>query len=250
MENRPMYPSPESAKERLVFALDVDHIDQAEDLVKQLSRHVGTFKVGPRLFTRFGMEIVQRIHENGAKLFLDLKLHDIPETVAGAVREIARLRASMYTVHALGGREMIRRSLGELAKMTVIPGIPLPICLAVTVLTSHASSDLADLGFSSSIEQLVSRLATLAIDAGVGGIVASGHELPALKRVLPERTIFVIPGIRSESDPPGDQARVMTAGDAIRAGATYLVVGRPILQARNPEDAAKRIVGEIEKALG
>src|SRR5262249_22481520 len=128
----------------------------------------------------------------------------------------------------LGGREMIKRSVAELAGMTLIPGIPLPMCLAVTVLTSHTERDLEELGFLSPIADQVTRLAKLAMDAGAGGVVASGHELESMKRVLPKGTAFVVPGIRGERDPAHDQARVMTAYEAVRAGATYVVVGRPI----------------------
>jgi orotidine-5'-phosphate decarboxylase len=248
-ESRTIFAPPIAAKDRLIFALDFDQIDEAEGFVQRLAPHVGMFKVGPRLFTCFGLEIIDRIHERGSKLFLDLKLHDIPETVSGAAREIARLRASMFTVHALGGREMIRRSVDELVGMTLIPGNPLPMCLAVTILTSHSQKDLEELGFTGPIAEHAVRLAKLAMDAGAGGIVASGHELEALRPALPAGTAFVVPGIRSQSDPLQDQTRVMTAYDAIRAGATHLVVGRPIRMAANPEEAAKRIVDEIARAL-
>jgi orotidine-5'-phosphate decarboxylase len=154
----------------------------------------------------------------------------------------------MFTVHALGGAQMIRKALSELAHMTLIPGVPLPLCLAVTILTSHSQADLDNLGLDLPIVEAATRLAKLATDNGAAGVVASGHEIAALKQVLPPETIYVTPGIRGQDDPIGDQARVMTAKEAIRAGATYLVVGRPIRNAKNPADAAKRLVEEIANA--
>lgn len=231
-----------------MFALDVDHIDEAERLVKLLAPHVGMFKVGPRLFTGAGSLVLDLIHGLGSSTFLDLKFHDIPAQIAGAAREVARQRVRMFTVHALGGARMIRAAITELAQMTLIPGSPPPLVLAVTILTSHAEEELSTLGFSESIEQQVQRLAGLAVQAGAPGIVASGHELTALKPQLPDQTVFVTPGIRAPGEDVGDQSRVMTAREAVEAGATYVVVGRPIRTAPDPVAAAQRIVADIEKA--
>jgi orotidine-5'-phosphate decarboxylase len=239
---------PGEAKERLIFALDVDHIDEAERLVKLLAPHVGMFKVGPRLFTSAGSLVLDLIHGMGSSVFLDLKFHDIPDQVAGAAREVARQRARMFTLHALGGGRMISAVIDELAQMTLIPGSPPPIVLAVTVLTSHSEQEIRQLGFASGVAEQAQRLASMAMDAGASGLVASGHELPMLKKVVPESTVFVVPGIRGPGDEIGDQSRVMTAREAVEAGATYVVVGRPIRTSDDPVGAAKRIVADIEKA--
>ncbi len=239
---------PKSPKERLIFALDVDHIDEAERLVKLLAPHVGMFKVGPRLFASAGSLVLDLINGMGSSVFLDLKFHDIPASVAGAAREVARQRVRMFTVHALGGARMIEEVQRELTQMTLIPGAPPPICLAVTVLTSHAQEEVEALGLREPIVVVAERLARLAVDSGAQGIVASGHELAALRPALPESTVFVTPGIRGPQDDIADQTRVMTARRAVEAGATYVVVGRPIRQAKDPVAAAQRIVDDISMA--
>jgi orotidine-5'-phosphate decarboxylase len=239
---------PKTAKDRLVFALDVDSLDEAERLVDLLVDDVGMFKVGPRLFTSAGTAVTEMILAAGSRLFLDLKFHDIPATVAGAAWEAARQRASLFTVHALGGRTMIQEAVRALAQMTVIPGHPLPMCLAVTILTSHDQNEFSELGFVGTLEDQVVRLAHMAVASGAGGIVASGHEIRRLKQVLPEGIVFVTPGIRSPDDASQDQSRVMTPQEAIAAGATYLVAGRPIRLAENPREVAKRFVEAIDAA--
>lgn len=239
---------PKTPRDRLVFALDVDHIDEAERLVRLLAPHVGMFKVGPRLFTNAGSLVLDLINGMGSSVFLDLKFHDIPASVAGAAREVARQRVRMFTVHALGGSRMLQAVLRELSNMTLIPGAPPPIVLGVTVLTSHAQDEVDQLGFTEPIVSLATRLARMAVASGAQGIVASGHELVELVPALPAGTIFVTPGIRSPEDDVGDQSRVMTARDAVEAGATYVVVGRPIRQAKDPVAAAQRFVDDIAQA--
>lgn len=239
---------PASPRDRLVFALDVDHIDEAERLVKLLSPHVGMFKVGPRLFTSTGSLVVDLIHGFNSSVFMDFKFHDIPDQISGAAKEVARQRARLFTVHALGGRRMISSVTQAMRSTTLVPGSLPPVCLAVTLLTSHDPVELAELGFSGTVQDNAVRLAQLAIDAGAGGVVCSGQELDALKAVLPQDTMFVVPGIREASDPMGDQARVMTAKEAVMAGATYVVVGRPIRDAEDPVAAAERIVSGIAEA--
>jgi orotidine-5'-phosphate decarboxylase len=239
---------PKEPRERLIFALDVDHIDEAERLVKALAPHVGMFKVGPRLFTSAGSLVMDLVHGMGSSVFLDLKFHDIPASVAGAAREVARLRTKMFTVHGLGGTKMIEAVLRELSQMTLIPGLPPPIVLGVTILTSHDQASVEALGFERPISELAMRLAKVSVEGGAGGIVASGHEVAALKAALPEGTVFVVPGIRSASDEVQDQSRVMTARQAVEAGATYVVVGRPIRLAKDPAAAADRIVEDIAQA--
>ena len=242
---RPLLREP---KDRLIFALDVDTIEEAERLVKALAPHVGVFKVGPRLFTSAGPLVLDLVHGMGGELFLDLKFHDIPATVAAAARQVARRRVKMFTVHALGGRQMFEAIGRELNEMTLIPGAARPTILGVTILTSHSPAELTEMGFERPLPEVSLRLAQLATELGAGGIVASGHELPALKASLPGDTVFVCPGIRGPDDAVGDQTRVMTAGEAVRAGATYVVVGRPIRLSDAPADAAQRFVDDIARA--
>lgn len=241
---------PRDPKERLIFALDVDTIEEAERLVKALTPYVGTFKVGPRLFTNAGPLVLDLIHGMGSNLFLDLKFHDIPATVAAAARQVARRRVKMFTVHALGGPKMLEAIGRELTAMTLIPGAPPPLTLAVTVLTSHDEQELRGLGFERPVPEMVVKLAQMALGHGAGGIVASGHELAELRPRLPAETIYVCPGIRGPDDAAADQARVMTAREAVKAGATYVVVGRPIRLSDAPADAAQRFLDDIARADG
>ncbi len=243
-------PQPATPKDRLIFALDVDDLDTAEKLVRQLAPKVGVFKVGPVLFTHVGPLIIDLIQGLGGKVFLDLKFHDIPATVAGAAREASKHRVKMFTVHALGGRKMIEHAAGELLRATVVPGVARPMPLAVTILTSHEQADLAALGLApGTIAEHGTRLAKMALEAGAEGVVASAHELSTLVPALPKGTIFFIPGIRGPGDAKGDQSRTMSAKEAIQAGATYVVVGRPIRDAKDPAGAAERIVEEIAAGL-
>ena len=239
---------PREPKERLIFALDVDTIEEAERLVKILAPHVGIFKVGPRLFTSAGPLILDLVHGMGAELFLDLKFHDIPATVAAAARQVARRRVKMFTVHGLGGGRMFDAITRELGEMTLIPGSAPPLILAVTVLTSHSQDELRALGFERPLPEITLHLASESIAKGAGGIVASGHELALLRPNLPEETVYVCPGIRGPDDAQGDQSRVMTAKEAIEAGATYLVVGRPIRLSSDPAAAAQRFIEDIARA--
>ncbi len=234
-----------SPRERLIFALDVDELDSARALIRALAPSVATFKIGPVLFTRHGPAVVDLVRDHGASVFLDLKFHDIPETVAGATREATRLGVRMLTVHALGGRTMIARAAAELSRLTVVPGVPRPMVLAVTILTSHSESDVASLGLEGPIPTHGLRLAELALAGGAHGLVASAHELAHLRPALPPGTVFVCPGIRGPGDARGDQTRVMGPREAIAAGATYLVVGRPIRDAADPAAAAQRFLSEI-----
>lgn len=242
------FPKPTTAKERLIFALDVDDLDEAEQLVRRLAPHVGVFKVGPTLFTGVGPLVIDLIQGMGASVFLDLKFHDIPATVAAAAREVGRQRVKMYTVHALGGSRMVKSAAAELIRMTLIPGVPPPLTLAVTLLTSHTEAELAELGLAGPLVEHSVRLAQMAVEAGAGGVVASAWELPRLRAALPENTVYVTPGIRGSGEAAGDQSRVVSAKEAVERGATYIVVGRPIRDAPDPVGAAERIVAEIEEA--
>ena len=227
-------------KSRLIVALDVPDRNAALKAVERLSGHVGCFKVGLEIFTREGPRLVEEILGRGERVFLDLKLHDIPNTVRGAVRSACRLGVQMLTVHASGGPAMLSAACQE-AKSSAAP----PLLLAVTALTSLSDQDIQALGISGSAEQWVERLASLAHQSGIPGIVASSRELVMLRRRFGDSLQYVIPGIRPAGAETQDQSRTATPGDAIRAGATYIVVGRPILQAPDPALAASSIVNEI-----
>lgn len=231
-------------KTRLIVPLDVPNRDAAIQAADRLSGHVGFFKIGLELFTSEGPRLVEEIRGRGEKVFLDLKLHDIPNTVAGAVRSACRLGIQMLTIHASGGPGMLAAACEE-AQMSVSP----PILLAVTALTSLSEADVNKLGVPGTAEQWVERLATIAKESGIPGIVSSSKELPMLHRRFGNGLQYVIPGIRPAGAALQDQARAATPGEAIRAGANYIVVGRPILQAADPAKAADEIVKEIEAAV-
>ena len=231
------------ARDRLIVALDVPNAAQARQIVQSLGEAVSTYKIGKQLFTAEGPQVVRDLVASGRKVFLDLKFHDIPNTVAEAVRSAAALGVSMLNVHASGGSKMLRAAVEAAAQSETKP-----LLLAVTVLTSMSDSDLQEIGVSGNAETQVLRLAALARKAGCGGLVASAREASELRRELGEGFAIVTPGIRPAGGDAGDQARVLTPSDAIRAGATHLVVGRPVLQAPNPAEAARTIVAEIESA--
>ena len=225
-------------KERIIVALDTDSPDSALAVVEALAGEVGMFKVGMELFPRGGPELVRKVRETGADVFLDLKFHDIPNTVAGAVRSAAALGVKFATVHALGGREMLARA-AEAARGTGTT------VLAVTVLTSIDESDLSEIGFSSPPADLVVRLARMAVREGIGGIVCSAREVAAVRELAGRSAVLVTPGVRLPEDAVGDQKRVVTPFDAMRNGADYLVVGRPITKAADPVAAARRFAAEM-----
>jgi orotidine-5'-phosphate decarboxylase len=224
-----------------VAALDVPSPDEARRLVDLLAGAVGMFKVGSQLFTEAGPAFVRELRARGEQVFLDLKYHDIPNTVAGAVARAAELGVSLLTVHALGGRAMLEAARAARA------GAPTRI-LAITVLTSHTDRDLLELGLSGPAADHVSRLARLAREAGVDGVVASPHEIERVRSAVAGPFLVVTPGIRPADAERGDQARVATPGAAVAAGADYIVVGRPILKAADPRKAAEDIVRSLTSA--
>lgn len=230
-------------KSGLIVALDVPDRAAALRVVDQLAGHVGFFKVGLEIFTREGPSLVEEIRNRGEKVFLDLKLHDIPNTVRGAVRSACQLGVQMLTIHASGGPAMLSAACEEAQSS----GSP-PLLLAVTALTSLSLENVRTLGIGGSIEDWVERLAMLAYDSGIRGIVASSKELPMLRRKFQADMRLVIPGIRPAGSALQDQSRTATPGEAIRAGADFIVVGRPILQAPNPAMAADAIVADIAQA--
>jgi len=232
-------------RERLIVAVDVPDRAAALAAVDRLAGHVGCFKLGLEIFVREGPDLVREIGARGVKVFLDLKLHDIPNTVAGAVRSACRLGVSMLTLHAAGGRKMLEAALEASQSAS-----PPPLLLAVTALTSLAQEDALSIGIRDPITSWVMRLAEGAGQAGIRGLVASAHELPHLHAKFGNSMEFVIPGIRPGGAASQDQARTASPRDAILAGAGYLVVGRPILLALDPAAAADQIVADISSAMG
>lgn len=240
-----------NCRDKLIFALDlVEDIDEAIRWVDLLKDHVGMFKVGKEAFTRFGPPVVSRIVDGGGDVFLDLKFHDIPNTVAMASEAAVKLGISMFNIHALGGREMMERAVDSVNNTAKAMGIVPPVLLAVTVLTSLNDSDLEEAGFGCSTRELVLRLAVSARDAGVSGVVASAQDVISIRKACGKDFIIVTPGIRLDNKVAGDdQKRVLTPRDAITMGADYIVVGRPIRLAADPVIAADRITEEISEGL-
>jgi orotidine-5'-phosphate decarboxylase len=230
-------------KDRLIVALDVPGATQARQVVQTIGDAATTYKIGKQLFTAQGPQIVCDLLASGRKVFLDLKYHDIPNTVGEAVRSAAELGVSMLTVHASGSSKMLKAAVEAASQSSTKPMV-----LAVTVLTSLSDADLQELGIAGNVLSQVLRLGALARAAGCGGLVASAHEARELRKALGEGFSIVTPGVRPPRVAAGDQARIVTPADAIRAGATYLVVGRPILDAPDPAKAAREIADEIEAA--
>lgn len=229
----------EKLRDHLIVALDVDTREEAVDLVETLGDRVATYKLGSRMFTRYGPAILDVIGESGADLFLDLKFHDIPSTVAGAVEAAAdRGDVSMLTVHASGGREMVRRA-SEAA------GDDGPNVVAVTALTSLDERDVRDVAGSNDLDEWADRLANLAREAGADGLVCSAREAPSFRRDHGTSPLLVTPGIRPKSSALDDQKRAVTPAEALEAGSDYLVIGRPIYQADDPVAVVEEIGGEL-----
>jgi orotidine-5'-phosphate decarboxylase len=236
-------------RSRLIFALDVGSVPEALQFVDLLTREVGMFKVGKQLFLHAGPQIVHMIRERGGEVFLDLKFHDIPRTVAKAAGEATRMGVRMFDVHASGSLEMMRRTVTEVNKVCRAQGLRRPKVLAVTVLTSLNRDDLKRVGVSSGIENQVVRLARLAKEANMDGVVASPHEIAPIRKDCGRGFLIVTPGVRLRGGNWEDQKRVMTPEAAIRAGADYLVVGQPIREAADPVAAARDIVTAMERGL-
>ncbi|HVG18639.1 MAG TPA: orotidine-5'-phosphate decarboxylase [Blastocatellia bacterium] len=240
-------PKQVSPKDRVIVALDVADRDSALRLVEQVSGMVGMFKIGSQLFTAEGPHLVREIVTSGERVFLDLKFHDIPNTVAGAVESSARLGVSILNVHTLGGSEMMRAAAHAVGDRGLL-WITRPAVLGVTVLTSMDKADLADVGIPLDLTSEVVRLATLARDSGLDGIVASPHEIRLIREcITAERFIILTPGIRPAWSAKGDQKRIATPVDAIRDGADFIVIGRAITDSPEPRAAAERILEEIDK---
>lgn len=241
------------ARRRLIFALDVASLAEVDDYVARLAGEVGLFKVGKQLFVHAGPEVVRRIQHNGGHVFLDLKFHDIPQTVAQAAVEAARLQVRMLTLHAGGGSPMLQAARTAVRRTCRAERLPRPLLLAVTVLTSLDRDDLHDVGVRAGPLAQAVRLGRLAESAGIDGLVASAQELTALRRVCGEKLAFIVPGIRPQEDSAQnrrhDQKRVVTPRAALQSGADYIVVGRPIRDAPDPRAAAQRIVEDMACGL-
>ncbi|MBI4514553.1 MAG: orotidine-5'-phosphate decarboxylase [Deltaproteobacteria bacterium] len=236
-------------RSRLIFALDVGSVREALELVGRLAQEVGMFKVGKQLFLHAGPQIVRDIRDHGGEVFLDLKFHDIPRTVAKAGVEAARMGVRMFDLHASGSLEMMQRTVAEVAKVCRTEALRKPKILAVTVLTSLNRDDLKRVGIMAGVESQVVRLARLAKLAGMDGVVASPLEIVRIRKECGRGFIIVTPGVRGQDGEVDDQKRVMSSEDAVRAGADYLVVGRPIRDAADPAAAAREIVASMERGL-
>ncbi len=232
-------------KERIIFALDVEHFREAQRWVNLLKDHVGLFKVGKQLFTHAGPKVIDMIRQKGQKVFLDLKFHDIPNTVSKAGEEATKHQVTMFNLHALGGFEMMKKTVEASRAVAKNLAIPKPIILAVTLLTSMDEGTLKEVGLKGPILEAVGRLALLAKEAGVDGVVASPQEIGIIREKCGKDFLIVTPGIRAPGDKKDDQKRTLSPKEAITAGADYLVIGRPIREATDPIEVVQRIIEDI-----
>lgn len=239
-----------SPQDKLIVALDVDTADRALALFEELRNVVGMFKIGSQLFTAAGPDIVRELVAKGGRVFLDLKFHDIPNTVAAAGVEVTRLGVSIFNVHASGGVEMMKRTADAVSETAVREGLERPKVIAVTLLTSMDDAALGEIGIDTGAKQLVTHFARAAADSGLAGVVASPQEIKLIREASAQPNFLIVtPGIRSADDAANDQRRTMTAAEAVLAGSDYLVVGRPITAAVDRVEAARRIVVDMTAAL-
>ena len=232
-------------KDRIFVALDTQDLSRAAALARGLAGLVGGVKIGKEFFTAHGPDGVRAV-ASGVPLFLDLKFHDIPNTVAGALRSAIHLRPAFVNVHAAGGRAMLEAAVQAVAEGAEDADVPRPQLLGVTVLTSLGEEDLGDVGQAGPLTDQVLRLAGLAQSCGLDGVVCSPREIAALRAACGPDFLLMVPGMRPGWAASGDQKRVMTPGEALAAGADYLVIGRPVTGAQDAAAAARRIVEEIE----
>ncbi len=229
----------------IIAALDVPTAEQALKLAEQVAPAVGAFKIGSELFTAAGPDIVRRVRATGASVFLDLKFHDIPNTVAKAVTAAVQLDVQMLTIHTSGGFDMLRAAEQAAEEIAWKLGRTPPLVLGVTVLTSLDTAALREVGLDVNVEYQVRRLATLAMKAGLRGLVCSPQEVAKLRQVVPPAMQLVTPGIRTGAEKADDQKRTLTPKEAMQAGASWLVIGRPIYAAENPRAAAEKILESL-----
>ena len=230
----------------LIVALDVPSANEAREITAELRDSVGAFKIGLQLFTAEGASFVRELVRQEVKIFLDLKFHDIPNTAAAAGVAAARCGVWMFNVHALGGGEMMRRTLEQVREVCAKENLPQPRIIAVTVLTSANAATLSEVGIGNAVETEVVKLAKLAAECELDGVVASPNEIELIRaNIKNEEFLIVTPGIRPNFATFDDQKRVMTPGEAIRSGADFLVIGRPILNAADRLSAVKQILAEM-----
>jgi orotidine-5'-phosphate decarboxylase len=225
------------AADKIIVALDVPTKREALDLAEKLGEQIAFFKIGLQLYTAEGPEIVRAVSATGSKVWLDLKVHDIPNTVARAVESATRLGVQMLTIHLSGGSEMVRAATAARVNNMLL--------LGVTVLTSATEETLREIGIQDKVDDQVLRLAKLGVEAGIDGVVASPHEIKSLRREFGDKIKIVVPGIRPSWSKPGDQKRTMTPREALEAGADYLVIGRPIIAHPDPNEAAAKILQDL-----
>jgi orotidine-5'-phosphate decarboxylase len=236
----------QTIRDRIIVALDVETAAEARSLISELRGEVGAFKIGLQLFTAAGSAFVKGAAKSGAKIFLDLKFHDIPNTVTKAAVEAARLGVWMFNVHALGGREMMKRTVDAVSEVCERESLARPKVIAVTVLTSGNAETLKETGINTDINSQVKNLAKLAAENGLDGVVASPLEVGLVRQTVPDKDfLLVTPGIRPANATNDDQKRVMTPGEAIAAGSNYLVIGRPIVQSKDRVGAVNEILASI-----
>ena len=235
---------------RLLVAIDTTNLEAACGLARALTGEVGGVKLGLEFYTAHGAGGVRAVVDAGTPVFLDFKFNDIPNTVGGAVRACGPLNPFMLTVHALGGSAMLRAAMAAAFRLGEAAGAARPRVVAVTVLTSMDAADLAALGLSGTVSDAVGRLAGIAQECGLDGVVSSAHEIERLRAQCGAEFRLVVPGIRPAWSSPDDHKRVVTPGEAVTLGADYLVVGRPITRADEPVEAARRIVGEMAASGG
>lgn len=232
----------EDARNKIIFALDVNGLSEIDRYAGMLTGRVGMFKVGKELFTSCGPAAVRAVQQHGGQVFLDLKYHDIPNTVANAMLEAARMGVQLANLHALGGGEMMESAARAVQKEF---GSQRPRLLAVTILTSSTEATLRQIGIDHSVQDMVVRLARLAKESGMDGVVASPLEIELIRAACGPDFLIVTPGVRPTFAAVDDQKRIMTPAEAVSAGADYLVIGRPIAKAADPAAAAQLIADEI-----
>ncbi|MGI8555936.1 MAG: orotidine-5'-phosphate decarboxylase [Pyrinomonadaceae bacterium] len=246
------------SKEKIIGALEGPNAKQAREIIAELRGEVGAFKIGLQLFTAAGAALVRETVEAGIKIFLDLKFHDIPNTTAKASIEAARQGVWMFNLHALGGSEMMRRTIEEVSETCAKENLAVPKIIGVTVLTSANDETLREGGIETDTKNQVLKLAKLAAAAGLNGVVASPHEIKIIRAEITDRNFFIVtPGIRNHKSqtsnfkpsPTDDQKRTLSAGEAVRDGADYLVIGRPILSSANLRLAVKEIIDDIANQI-
>ncbi len=231
---------------KLIVALDVDSSQKARELFVALRDIVGMFKIGLQLFTAAGPSIVRDVVGAGGKVFLDLKFHDIPNTVVCAAVEATRLGVSIFNVHASGGSEMMSRTTAAVNEVSGREGLERPSVIGVTLLTSADAKVMRETGVANNAAEQVTALAQLCAASGLDGVVASPLEITAIRAKVPGKFLIVTPGVRPGGAEVNDQKRVMTPSQALRAGSDYLVIGRPIIEALDPVQAAHSIISELE----